>query len=63
MMRVDTRVVVGLIDVGSCPVLVGLGMTGYEVLAQIVLFLAAGYGIPPLPYRIMVGGRVDWCCN
>ena len=55
VMRVDTRVVVGLIDVGSCPVLVGLGMTGYEVLAQIVLFLAAGYGIPPLPYRIMVG--------
>ena len=55
VMRVGIRVVVGLIDVGSCPVLVGLGMTGYEVLAQIVLFLAAGYGIPPLPYRIMVG--------
>ena len=55
VMRVDTRVVVGRIDVGACPVLVGLGMTGYEVLAQIVLFLATGFGIPPLPYRIMVG--------
>ena len=55
VMRVDTRVVVGRIDVGACPVLVGLGMTGYEVLAQIVLFLASGFGIPPLPYRIMVG--------
>ena len=55
VMKVDTRVVVGRIDVGACPVLVGLGMTGYEVLTQIVLFLATGFGIPPLPYRIMVG--------
>ena len=54
-MRVDVRVVVGRIDVGACPVVVMFDMTGFDMLTQVALFLATGYGVPPLPFKVVLG--------
>ena len=55
VVRVDVRVIVGRVDVGACPVVVLHDMTCFDMLTQVVLFLATGFGVPPLPFKVVQG--------